>query len=201
MPWEDSFVAIDTETTGFDSQARVIEIAAVTFIDGEVARIWECLLRPTEVDWESSGVQKALEVNNIKVADLADKPSFGDILPDLLLELSNPVWVAHNAEFDMRMLQQELARLNRPDVQLPEAVFLCTLQLSRTLDAKEKGHRLPDVAPRWNVPQEGQAHRAASDAITCGRILRAMSHNLPGELSHVYEHQKEAARKWGQRRG
>lgn len=129
------------------------------------------MLCPENVNWNDSQVQEALAVNHIKTADLRGKPTFKDILPDLLLELGHNVWVAHNAGFDVRMINQELQRLQQPVLSPP--LLLCTRDLALQLGGPPKGNKLGDVAARFNVKQDG-AHRAAADAITCGRILAAM---------------------------
>lgn len=200
MTWADSFVSIDTETTGFGPKARVIEVAAVTFEKGAIARDWSTLINPGDVDWSDPRIQEALNVNKIDPAQLKDKPRFEDIFPDLLLELSGDVWVAHNAEFDLQMLQQERARMvgsTLPEIQ--PKLFLCTKLLSNRIHPAEKKHNLAFVAPRWGVEQDG-AHRASSDAITCGRILHSMysKNALPSDYAEAEAFHKEASAAWKQ---
>lgn len=189
----DLFVALDVETTGFGPSAHVIEVGVVTFEKGEVVRSWSSLLHPAGVDWDSSKVQEALAINHIKREDLKGQPTFEEIFADLLLELSCPVWVAHNVDFDLGMLRQERARMNGLDAPalLTPRLALCTMLLSREIHSREKGHKLGETAARWGVVQDGE-HRAASDAITCGRILHAMRTRkaLPenfGELEVFYK--------------
>lgn len=202
MIWGDTFTSIDTETTGFGPKARVIEVAAVTFEGGRVVREWSSLLNPEGVDWDSEGVQKALSVNKMTRAQLLDAPQFKDIIADLLLELSHPIWAAHNAEFDLNMLAQERARLN--DIEVPSAAAdICfdTMSLSCQIHPAEKVHKLAETAARWNVAQDG-AHRAASDAITCGRILWKMieAGKIPSLRTEAEEFQKTASQGWKSRR-
>lgn len=178
--WTDGFVAFDTETTGLGSSARIVELACVTFERGVIAREWTQMFYPEDVDWGDPQVKKALEVNRIDPAELRDKPKFGDVLGDILLELSHSVWVAHNAVFDVKQIDQELQRLSRPALSLP--FVICTKNLASRLNNSSAGNRLADVACRYGVMQEG-AHRAAADAITCGRVLTRMAEQglLPTE--------------------
>lgn len=169
--WSDGWVTFDTETTGLDSSARIVEVACVTFEKGEVVREWTQLVRPEDVDWANPNVKKAMEVNRIELQVLRDAPTFAQVLGDLLVELSHPIWVAHNASFDVRMMNQELQRLGRPA--LTPQFLICTKNLASQLNNTTAGNRLTDVACRYNVLQEG-AHRAAADAITCGRVLARM---------------------------
>jgi DNA polymerase III subunit epsilon len=172
MSWTDGWVALDTETTGLGSSARVIEVAVVTFEGGEPVGAWSRLLYPENVDWENEGVKKALEVNRITREQLQGQPTFEEILPDLLVELSHDVYVAHNATFDMRMLNAELQRVSRPA--LSPRLTICTKNLASHLNKTTEGNRLQDVAPRWGIKQ-ASAHRAVVDALVCGQVLAAMA--------------------------
>jgi hypothetical protein len=172
----------------------------VVFEGGEPVHEWSQLLCPEDVDWNSTDVQRALEVNRIDRRDLLGKPTFRDVLPDLVLELSQPVWVAHNADFDMRMLRQELQRLGQP-LQEPE-LLICTKNLAAKLNTGSGGNRLEEVATRYNVSID-LAHRAVADAKTCGRVLNAMLRHggVPQEDNAMKELCKQAAVAWrGKRR-
>lgn len=166
----DSFIAFDTETTGFGPTARILEIAVVVFEQGEPVHAWEQLLCPEGVDWGSENVQKALAVNKIDPKDLQGKPTFKQVFPDLMLELSSDIWVAHNASFDIQMIQQEAQRIQK--LVQPPPLVACTLQLA-AYRTNAKNNKLADVAARYSVLQDG-AHRAAADATVCGRIFREM---------------------------
>ncbi len=63
MRWADSFVALDTETTGLDSKARIVEIALVTFEGGKPVQTWSKLLRPKGCDIYGPECAKAFAVN------------------------------------------------------------------------------------------------------------------------------------------
>lgn len=165
------WVCFDTETTGFDGAARVLEVGVVAFDRGEPVREWSQLLWPGELDWESSAVKGALAVNQIRREELVGMPTFVEVLPRLLLELSHDIWVAHNASFDVRMLQQEMTRAGHT-MAMPKVVA-CTCKLAQALGKGAPGNKLGEVATRYKVSQEG-AHRASVDARVCGQILQAM---------------------------
>lgn len=194
------FTAFDTETTGLKEDARIIEIALVQFeyneSDGlKLVDEWSSFLNPDNVNYDDPGVQQALSVNQIKKEDLAGAPQYQDIFHRLYLHFRwSDIWVAHNAEFDIRMLNQESRKSRQVDFPIQPKIQLCTKLLSAKIHNTEKGHRLQEVAPRWGVVQEG-AHRAASDAITCGRILGAMVQRgaLPLEFDGLHTFQKEAS--------
>jgi DNA polymerase III epsilon subunit-like protein len=196
--WTDGFIAFDTETTGVDGQARIVEIAVVVFEGGRPIREWAQTLFPVGVDWGSTKVREALTVNKLTVAELQGKPTFEQVLPDLMLELSNDVLVAHNLAFDLRMVNQELGRLGRP--KLTPKTSACTMSLAAMLDPAARSNKLGDVSARYGVTPKG-AHRAAADAEACGLILAAMLQKgqLPGDDASLGALSQRAEAAWRSR--
>jgi DNA polymerase III epsilon subunit-like protein len=167
--WSSSFVAIDTETSGFGPDARILEVAVVVFENGLPVHSFSRLICPPDLDWEKSA--EALSVNNLTKEALVGKPTFEETLPDLMVELAHPVWVAHNMPFDFQMLAQEWARLGR--TLEPPPLLLCTCRLAAFLSPMAQGNKLHQVAARYGVVQDG-AHRAVVDAEVCGGIATSM---------------------------
>jgi DNA polymerase III epsilon subunit-like protein len=199
----DRYVAFDTETSGLGEDARIVEITLALFEsrnDAPPAPVdtWSQLLWPGDIAWDDAGVKRALEVNHLTREDLFDKPTFQLIFPELCQRFAAaPVWVAHNTEFDMRMLRQERLRLPGETAKLvprPEAV-LDTMLLDLVLNEGYLKRRLDCVAPRWGVTLDG-AHRAAADAVCCGQILSAMLPKLPETMDELRELQGGARKTW-----
>ncbi len=202
MAWYDSFVAFDTETTGLSSSAQIVEIGFVVFEHGAVVHECSQLLRPAGVDWDDENVKKAMEVNKLSRSELEDKPTFAEYLPDLMYELAFPVKVAHNADFDLRMIRQELSRLPSAQGAVLDADFvICTKDLSCYLNGATAVNRLNDVAARYGVEQL-DAHRATVDASTCGKVLLAMLERsiLPREDKAMKDLCRIANSQWKSRR-
>ena len=171
MKWyEQSWSVFDTETSGFKKTSRILELGVVTFERGVVVRRWSSLFCPLDMDWNDTDVQSAFKVNGLSREQLEGQPRFEDVLPQLLVELDAPVWVAHNITFDERMLVQELNRCSAK-YRAPE-FRICTLDLARKYHPAP-GNKLAEVAPRFGVELNG-AHRAVADAEACGYILAAM---------------------------
>ncbi|MGE0718136.1 MAG: DNA polymerase III subunit epsilon [Alphaproteobacteria bacterium] len=120
-------IILDTETTGLDPREghRLVEIACLELVNGV----------PTGLDFvRRVNPQRAMDaaayaIHGISDADLANEPLFGDICDDLLAFLGDDPLVIHNAEFDMRFLNSELARAGRPAIPLERAVD--TLHIAR----------------------------------------------------------------------
>lgn len=120
-------IVFDTETTGLDPAAghRVVEIGCVELINhmptGET-RQWY-------VNPQRDMPEEAFNVHGLSEAFLSDKPLFAAVVDDFLNFVDGAVLVAHNANFDIRFLNAELAALDRPN--LPKDKVLDTIALAR----------------------------------------------------------------------
>lgn len=202
----DRFIAFDTETTGVGDDARIVEITLARFdaspegVLGPVD-VWSQLLWPGDIDWTDAGVRRALEVNRLTQEDLFGKPTFLLVFPEICRRFAQAdTWVAHNTEFDLRMLRQERQRLEgdtSAKVPRPKAVF-DTMLLDLVLNVGYLKRRLECVAPRWGitVDEATAAHQAESDALTCGQIFAAMLPKLPEELAEALRLQDGARATW-----
>lgn len=159
------FAIVDVETTGLfpGGHDRVIEIAVVHADDsGEITGHWETLLNPGR----DLGAQR---VHGIKSAEILDAPTIDEIAGDVVALLDGRVPVAHNASFDSRFVTSELARAG---ITLdPNAEFLCTMQLARTL-LPGAGRSLADCCAASGVEMEN-AHRALDDALAATALLKS----------------------------
>ena len=113
-------IVLDTETTGLDpaSGHRVIEIGCVELIGGiRSGKHFHCYLNP-----ERDVPMEAQAVHGITTDFLKDKPKFAEIVDELLAFLADSPLVIHNAAFDMKFLNAELAGLSRPVLMLERAL-------------------------------------------------------------------------------
>jgi DNA polymerase-3 subunit epsilon len=82
--------------------------------------------------------------------------------------------VAHNAAFDRKFWQAELARSGQEG----SHNFACTLLLSRRLYPQAPNHKLGTLAALHHLPSSGRAHRALADAEMAAHLLVQMQHDL-----------------------
>ncbi len=107
-------IIFDTETTGLDNkQDRVIEIGGIE-LDNHfpTGRTFHVYINPVDKQVHPD----ALAVHGITDEFLKDKPTFAEIVEDLIDFFGDARWVAHNATFDMGFINAEFARLGRPPV-------------------------------------------------------------------------------------
>ncbi|MTB21924.1 MAG: hypothetical protein F2918_04160, partial [Actinobacteria bacterium] len=98
------FVFLDTETTGFNKNDRIIEIACIVFSAGAVIDEYTTLVNPNR------DVGKT-QIHGVRPSMISSAPMFSEIANDILRILQNRILVAHNLAFDSRMLKQEFAKL------------------------------------------------------------------------------------------
>lgn len=107
-------IVFDTETTGFDPKTgdRIVEIGCVELVNHIVTgQTFHVYLNP-----ERSMPRSAFEVHGLSDEFLADKPKFAEVAADFLAFVGEARLVAHNAEFDFKFVNAELARLGLPAI-------------------------------------------------------------------------------------
>ncbi len=107
-------IIFDTETTGLDNREdRVIEIGGVElenqFPTGRTIHIY---INPGDRKVHPD----ALAVHGITDEFLKDRPSFADVVEEILEFFGDARWVAHNATFDMGFINAEFERLGLPPI-------------------------------------------------------------------------------------
>lgn len=174
-------VVLDTETTGFPKQewSRVIELAAVLLDrDGKEVSSWSSLIKPDVLDERADG---ALAVNHITREMLEGQPDTGSAAMSFLAWLSShglPKVTAFNVGFDCSMLK-------KMGLQVEWAP--CVMLAAQKAMGVDGWPKLSAAAEHFNVPVEGDAHRALTDARTAARIVVAIQSKAKGLPMPVYD--------------
>ncbi len=145
----------DTETTGLDTEAQIIEVSA---IDGAGNVLINQRVRPTVAI-----NPQAQAVHGIDIKDLASAPTWLEIVNDWESVIADRIMVAYNAPFDVRVLDQTYKNF----------------QLTRQ---PIKGMCLMDLATRWRGRKEklGGSHSALGDCYKCLELTRTIAnHHVP----------------------
>jgi DNA polymerase III epsilon subunit len=167
---EESFVAVDLETTGLLPHRgdRVIEIAAVILSGSEKDKEFHSL-----INVRKRITLKAGRVHGITNVMLSDQPKAEDVFPQFTEFIQGSTLIAHNAVFDMTFLRYELSRLglsfnNRT---------VCTLEMSKSGLPGLRNYRLASVYKSLfgKLPEDCLLHRALSDARMVGEIWRELA--------------------------
>ncbi len=120
-------IVLDTETTGFDPDAghRVVEIACVELLH----RLPTGRRFQTYLDPEREMPDEARAVHGLTTEFLAGQPKFAGVAAEFFEFIGDAPLVIHNAQFDLRFLNAELARLGKPAIESARAID--TLALAR----------------------------------------------------------------------
>lgn len=165
-------IVLDTETTGFDplSGHRLVEIGCVELFNhlptGEVFHRY--------VNPERDMPEEAFKVHGLSAAFLADKPLFSDIAQSFLDFIADSTLVIHNAEFDMRFLNAELARIGRPTLPMSRAIDTVAMARKRFPGAQAN---LDALCRRFDIDN---THRTQHGALLDSELLAEVYLQLIG---------------------
>ena len=120
-------IVLDTETTGLDPATgdRVVEIGAIELLNGVVTgQNFHVYINP-----ERDMPEGAFRVHGLSEEFLRGHPVFAKVAEDFIAFIGDDRLVIHNAEFDVKFLNAEFARLGMPPLH-PDRV-LDSLMLAR----------------------------------------------------------------------
>lgn len=120
-------IVFDTETTGIEPAEghRIVELAALELVDHlPTGRTFQSYLDP-----ERDVPEAARRVHGLTREFLSGYPTFAEAVDDFLAFLGDSPLVAHNAAFDLKFLNAELARIGRAG--LPAERVIDTLALAQ----------------------------------------------------------------------
>ncbi|MEM7226841.1 MAG: DNA polymerase III subunit epsilon [Pseudomonadota bacterium] len=107
-------VVLDTETTGLDPAAghRLVEIACLELHNRvPTGEHFQAYLNP-----ERDMPEEAFKIHGLSSEFLADKPRFAQVVEEFIAFVGEAPLVIHNAEFDLRFINAELKRMERPSI-------------------------------------------------------------------------------------
>jgi len=161
---ETDFVVIDVEAmTIAPHPPRIIELAAYRVRSGAILDEFQTLINP-----EISLSTFISALTGITNEMLTKAPAFAEVAREWLAFADDAVLVAHNATFDLALLNREIARVFPGHRMLnPD---LCTVNLARRVFPTLDAHNLDSLADHFAI-SINQRHRAAGDARATAEIL------------------------------
>lgn len=157
---------LDTETTGLDNTAQVLEIGLVN-ARGET--VYHTRLKPTvSIDPDAAAV------HGISEDLLADAPSWPDIASLLQQHVGQRPLVIFNREFDMRILRQTAAAHNDPAGWLDSLTVYCAMRLAAGYYGPTNRYgtiSLASAVSQAGLSWTGEAHSAVTDAVMTARVV------------------------------
>lgn len=179
-------IVLDTETTGLDpaSGDRIVEIGCLELVNrlptGETFHVY--------INPERDMPREAEAVHGLSAEFLADKPLFSQIADDFVAFVKGAALIIHNAAFDMKFLNAELARLGRDD--LRDNQIIDTLSMARQKFPGAPAS-LDALCRRFGVDNSG---RDLHGALIDSELLAGVYLELSGGRQPGLVFQAEAAR-------
>jgi DNA polymerase-3 subunit epsilon len=154
---QERIVVLDFETTGLSAGGgdRAIEIGAVALENGKITDKYQSLIQPGFK--VASFIEHYTGITNHM---LSQAPQPDEVFPELYRFIDGSVMVAHNASFDRKFLDMELAQVGYARQQ----PFLCSMRIARRLYQNAPSHKLGTLVKYAKVPVTGTFHRALADA-------------------------------------
>lgn len=160
---------LDTETTGLDDQAEIVEISVLD-INGNV--IFDTLVKPKKpIGSEASAI------NNIDNSMLENAPYFYEIMDDLKAIFKGRTVVIYNANYDTRLLHQSAKAWGK---QWTDFNSLCAMLLYSWFvgewrdDLSLRWHKLIDASERFGSDTYN-AHRAKGDCLMTIDVVKGIA--------------------------
>jgi DNA polymerase-3 subunit epsilon len=179
----------DTETTGLDPAGgdKIVSIGAVRIVNSRLRRheTFEQLVDP------GRRVSRASRrIHGITDKMLVGQPPIGAVLPAFARFADGSVLVGHNAAFDLKFLEREVAETG---IAFTHPV-LDTLLLSSVVTPAHADHSLDAVAGWLGVGVTGR-HTALGDALIAGEIFVRLMALLTARGITTLGEAQDAARK------
>ncbi len=170
-------IFIDTETTGID--VATDRLVQVCYRDANGIHT-EYFKPPIPM------TVKSMSITHITDAMLVDKPTFADsqMKKDLTFLLSSGIFVAHNAKFDMAILEKEGVKTGQ---------YICTLRVAKNLDKEGEipEYNLQYLRYHFGLNVEGNPHDAEGDV----NVLVALFNKQLEEVMKTIPNREEAIKK------
>ena len=157
-----SFVCLDTETTGLDESAEIIEIGMVKVIDGQIADRYSQLIKPYNPIPDN--ITQLTSIDNDMVEN---QPHWNGVEQAVLEFIGDYTLVAHNVSFDKGMLENHLGRI------LPNQ-WVDTHDMAKIFVPTLTSYKLISIAGALGIEGDG-FHRALQDADITAQVLLRLS--------------------------
>ncbi len=164
----DDWLILDTETTGLDERAEIIQIGVVSGYGNPL--IDNILVKPTRPI-----PAQATAVHHITDETVKDAPSFKEVWPRLLGLLKDNEVVIYNSEYDVRLVRQTA---NLYGLAVPDYRHSCAMLNYAAFLGEWNEHR---QSYRWPKLQGGD-HSAVGDCKATLELIERMAFTVTKEL-------------------
>ncbi len=170
-----SFAILDVETTGGKyNEEKMTEISILVYDGTKIVKKFETLINPQK------DIQPFVQrLTGINYELVKNSPIFKDISEKIFEITKDKIIVAHNVDFDYRILKNEFRSIN---VKF-QRDLLCTVDLSKLIFPNLKSYKLTNLLSNFGIINENP-HRAFSDALGALKLFKILM-NKDSELKFI----------------
>ena len=159
------YAILDIETTGGKyNEEGITEIAIYKFDGHKVVDQFISLINP-----ERDIQPFVVNLTGINNSMLRNAPKFYEVAKRIVEITDDCILVAHNAQFDYRILSTEFSRLGFEYVR----PSLCTVELSKDLIPEQESYSLGKLVRSLGIPVTDR-HRATGDALATVKLFQML---------------------------
>lgn len=169
------FIIFDTETTGFNDDDEIIQIAIINETGETVLKSY---IKPTKPITNS-------QYHGITDEMVKNAPTYPEIHAKLAEAMNGNLWLAYNAEYDERVLHQVNRKHNIPDP-LGSSRTECIMLLYadfygdwNSYHGNNRWQKLSEAMSQCGLKWDGEAHDAEADCKATLAVLKAMAATEP----------------------
>ena len=155
------FVAIDFETANNSEVGSICSIGAIKVRNSIIVDYYSTLINPQiEFSYYNS------KVHGIHAGDVIDAPTFIQAYPSFRSFIGDNIIVAHNASYDIAVLERALFINDLPAEDFP---YACSMCIAKNVFPNDPKHSLDALCEKLDIPLAH--HNALSDAEACAKIV------------------------------
>lgn len=167
------YIIIDIETTGLSPKIdKIIEVAALKIKDNKIEDSYTSLINP-----HKKITQFIQELTGISNNDLECAPSADVVLNELLSFIGESILVAHNANFDINFLYDEIKENLNTEFTND---FVDTLRIARRALPDLENHKLDTIIDHYSI-EKRKLHRALDDCELTYEIFKKLKESAKEE--------------------
>lgn len=169
------FVAIDFETAN-NLRSSVCSVGIVQVKNGKIYKEVQSLINPlSEFHYYNT------KIHGISEYMVHDAPTFEEFWPDMKSMIEGQLVIAHNASFDIGVLQESLRQFQEPS---PAFEYGCSYRIAKKVWPELYNHKLSTVSNYLGISL--RHHDALEDARAAGIItIKAMQNTQTNSVQQL----------------